>query len=132
MTRQHFEENTAEAVNVAAAINRSAGRLFGAHVRCCAQSESSSRELLVGYCLNRACNAEVGHHSVSVRKQNITRLDVAVDEALRVGMGESVGDFGGNLQCLTNWKRTVSLELFLESWPFHIRHDVVGQSVNFS
>jgi hypothetical protein len=43
-------------------------------------------------------NPEIGDHSVSVRKQNVGRLDIPMHQPVRMRVRERVGDFACNVE----------------------------------
>jgi hypothetical protein len=47
---------------------------------------------------------------VSLRKEDVSRLDVAVNDSLAVSVGESVCNFGGDAQCLLDGKLSLALQ----------------------
>jgi hypothetical protein len=41
-------------------------------------------------------HTEIGHHGVTPAEQDVLRLDVPVNYAFSVGIGERIGDFDGH------------------------------------
>ena len=97
-SRKHLEQDTAEAVHVRARIGRQAEGLLGTHVPRRADGLARLRDREIAGGADRARDAEIGNHRVVRREQNVFRLDVAVDDALRVGERERVSDVAGNVQ----------------------------------
>ena len=99
LSREHLEQHAAQAVHVAARVGRHPEGLLGTHVsrRSDGLTRLGDRQVAGG--TDRARDAEIGDHGVIRREQDVFRLDVAVDDALRVGEGERVSHVGGDVQC---------------------------------
>jgi hypothetical protein len=78
--------------------------------------------------LHRQRDAEVGDERMTTLEENVLGLDVAVDDAERVGRTQRVGDFARNTQGVTEWQLAFPLESRPQRLTRHIRHDVVEQS----
>ena len=85
----HLVQHRAQAEQVGARIGLLAQRLLGGHVQRRAGDEAGARQLHV---VGDAGQAEVGQLDAIVRRlqQDVARLDVAVDQPLRVGRGQPV------------------------------------------
>ena len=94
--REHLVHHAAERVHVGAAVEGVAGRLLGAHVDRRADDEPGDGEPLVRGGADRAGDAEVGDDRVARLEQHVAGLDVAVDDAVVVRVGERVGDLAGD------------------------------------
>ena len=99
LSREHLEQHAAQAVHVAARVGRHPEGLLGTHVsrRSDGLTRLGDRQVAGG--TDRARDAEIGDHGVIRREQDVFRLDVAVDDALRVGERERVSHVGGDVQC---------------------------------
>ena len=82
--------------------------------------------------LHRERDAEVGHQCVPVLQQDVFGLDVAVDDALGVGMLQRVGDFTRDAQRVGNRQLSLAFEALAERLAAHERHHVVQQGVGFT
>ncbi len=95
---QHLVEDHAQAVDVAAGVDvvRLAARLFGRHVGRRAHDLAVRRHrLAVGVALGEA---EVGDVRPALAvEEDVRRLDVAVDDAVVVGVLQGVGHLGDEL-----------------------------------
>src|SRR5262249_42102993 len=72
--------------------------------------------------------AEVGDPDAldAVLQQDVSRLDVAVHQALGVGGGQAGGDLPADAQHLPQRHRPTAVELLLERWSIDELHDQVG------
>ncbi len=61
------------------------------------------------------------------RQQDVLRLDVAVNDAALVGVGDRVGDLAQEAQCGDHRVAIAALETAPERLPLDVRHDVVQQ-----
>ena len=94
---EHLVADDAERVEIAAAVDLAvARRLLGRHVGRRADRDAGGGEPRVRALLDRARDAEVGHHRAAVIlvEQDVVGLDVAVDHAARMRVGERVRDLG--------------------------------------
>jgi hypothetical protein len=132
MSREHLEENAAKTVDVAAPVYLSSRRLLWTHIRCGADGNARACQLLVACYFNRSSDSKISDDSVSMREQNVARLDVAVDEPLGVRICECVGNFACYFESVSNGKRTFALDLLFEGRSLDKRHDVIRQAVNFA
>jgi hypothetical protein len=69
---------------------------------------------------------------VAVLEQDILRLDVAVDHALRVGVGQRLRRFAGDPDGLVDGKLLLAVEPGAERLALHERHDVVQEPVGLA
>jgi hypothetical protein len=93
---RHFEQHNAKRINVGRRSKRAAAQLFRRHVG------DRPRELTAGcsgFSASRrtirkldARETEVGNHGAVSREQDVSALEVSVDDAGLVGGVESIGD----------------------------------------
>ena len=96
---EHLVEHAAEGVDVAPAIDVAlAGRLLGAHVRRRAEATPVSVRRSSPAAVDGPRDAEVGDDGVALLEQDVLGLDVAMDDAVRVGVAERVGDLAGDAE----------------------------------
>jgi len=69
---------------------------------------------------------------MSLREQDIGRLDVTVHDTSAVRVVESLRNITGKVQGLLQRQPTVTVDPFPERLPLHVRHHVVEESVSFS
>ena len=81
---------------------------------------------------DRARNAEVGHHRVAAAQQDVGRLDVAVDDAALVRIGQRLGDFARDLERVLDRQLGLALDPVPQGLAFHVRHDVVEQALGLA
>ena len=101
LTCQHFVKDTAETVRIAPAVNLSVTEeLLGAHIRRSAGSSHACAGELTHPCqVNHPCYSEIREDGVTRGKENIFRLDVPVNYALRVSIGECVCRVSSDTAC---------------------------------
>jgi hypothetical protein len=95
---QHLVQHAAERVDVAPSVERPlAHGLLGAHVHRRPQRQPGLRQPPLGARLaHRAGDPEVGEQHPVALEQDVLGLDVAVDDSLRVRVGERAGDAAGD------------------------------------
>ncbi len=98
LTRKHLVEHTGQAVDVAPGINRLSHRLLGTHVGRSAYRETDDCELGFVLGAESACDAEVGQECMPTGEEDVLRLDVAVHDAVLVGISQPVGYFAHDLE----------------------------------
>ena len=95
MAGHHGVENDAQRKNIRTAIHAFAAELFGSHI--CGRAHHLTRKGQLAQI--QLGDAEVGNLGVSVfGDQDVRRLDVTVDYALRVRIVERLGQFFGELE----------------------------------
>src|SRR5438132_9408103 len=65
-------------------------------------------------------------------EENVLRLQIAVDDAVRVGILERVGDGDGDANSLIYWKLLVAVESRAERLPLDERHYIEEQPVRLA
>ena len=75
---------------------------------------------------------EVGHQGTAVVQQDVLGLDVAVNDAVPVGVIERPGHLGGNPHRLGNRQLLLALEPLAQRLPRHERHRVPEQPVHLA
>ena len=85
---EHLVEHAAQRVDIAARIRLIARRLLGTHVRRSADAHARARESLADGRVQRARDAKVGDERMPGSEENVLRLDVAMDDAVLVRVGE--------------------------------------------
>jgi hypothetical protein len=66
------------------------------------------------------------------RQQDVLWFDVAVHDALAVGVGERVRDVHRHVQRIRQGQRALLHEALPQRFPFDVRHDVVQQAADFA
>ena len=74
--------------------------------------------------LERAGNPKIGEVGVRSGEQDVVGLDVAVDHALRVRVGQPISHFTQNLHGFADRQRTRPANASAERFAFDVRHDV--------
>ena len=104
------------------------GRLLRRHVRRGSERDPGGREPLTTRGLaQRLGNAEVHDERVPAREQHVVRLDVAMRDAVRVGVGERVHDLHEDLHRVVDRQLAVPGEPVAQRLAFHVRHHIVEE-----
>ena len=69
-------------------------------------------------------DAEVGDDGVAALEQDVLRLDVAVDDAVGVGVAQRVGDLAGDLERVVDGELLFAVEPVAEGLALDEGHDV--------
>ena len=77
-------------------------------------------------------DAEVGDHGLPARQHDVLRLDVAMDDAVLVGVLQGAADFAGDLERGVERKLLFPREPLPERLALGERHHVVEQAVGLS
>ena len=117
--RKHFVEHDAKRPQVAARIGLFAPHLLGRHVGGRAERRALEGELQRCRELRQA---EVEDLDGLVGDDQVAWLDIAVDDALRVGLGEPLGHLRRNLNRGVD-VQPASLQLVLQRLTVVVRHD---------
>ncbi len=124
-TGQQLVENNAQTEYVAAAINPMAlaARLFRAHVTGCAGKCRSTADVFLA-----KRQSEIGDVRLAgCIEENVSGLDVAVDQALAMGIVQRLRDSRDQFRRLRNRKRSV-VNPFRERLALNeLRHNVAGK-----
>ena len=110
---------------------RIAGPLLGSHVGRRPQHHAERGgpgPARAGRGAERLGDAEVGHHGGAGGEEDVVGLDVAVDDAVLVGVGEGPGHVAEQAHHLGEWERTPR-EPRAERLALDVGHGVVGQPV---
>ena len=79
-----------------------------------------------------ARDAEVGDQRVPVCEQDVLRLDVAMDDALRVRVVQGLGRPRARSERVVERELLLALEPLPQRLAVHVRHDVVEQAAGFA
>ena len=80
----------------------------------------------------RPGDAEVGHQRVPAAEQDVLRLDVAMDDALPVGVGQRVGDLARDLQRVLHRELGLARQAVPQRLALDVGHDVVEEAVGLA
>jgi hypothetical protein len=127
---EHLVEHAAQAVEIGAGVDVGAHALLGAHVARRPDGEAWEREPLVerGH-VERPRDAEVGDHRLAGLEQDVLRLDVAVDDALPVGIRERRRRPARDPDRLEDREGAVPGEPLAQRFPRDPRHHVIEDPV---
>jgi hypothetical protein len=130
---EHLVQQAAERVLVAAAVEiLVASRLFGTHVAGCADRDARLGEGGPARRGDRPRDAEVRDDRVPALQQDVLRLDVAVDDAVRVSVVERVGHLASDLQRVRDGQLPIAREPVTQRLSLHEGHHVEEESVGFA
>ncbi len=125
LARDHLVDHAAERVDVSSPVDvgGSAG-LLGTHVlrRADRQAGPGDRLLVASH---RPGDPEVGHHGVPIGDQDVGRLDVAVDEASLVGIGQRLGHLAPEAKGLAHRELLLAGKTRRKRLALDYRHHVV-------
>ena len=132
---QHLIHHDRQAVDVGALVELGqAGRLFRTHIARRAHGESGARQIRAPGRAHGFRNAEVRHDGMALQEEDVFGLDVAVQDAHPVRVGQCVGDGLRDRQRLLLRERSArrSLELLAQRAAIDVRHDVVEEPAGFA
>ena len=132
LTTQHLVQGARQTVLVAATVHRGTGGLFRAHVLRCSHDHTGQRELLRARGVQGPCDAEIGNHGLPAGQHDVFRLDIAVDDAVLVGVLQGAADFAGDLERGVEWQLLFPREPLPERLALGERHHVVQQATGRS
>jgi hypothetical protein len=104
-------------------------RLLGTHVARSAESESGSGEPGAARRVHGPRDAEVGDHRVPLGEEDVLRLDVAVDDAAPVGVGQRIRDGHGDRQGVLDGHRVPAVEQRAQRAALEVGHHVVEERI---
>ena len=127
---QHLVQHHAEGVDVGARVQVLTGGLLGAHVLGRAETHARLRQPTAFPSTPGQRDAEVGHHRPAVVEQDVVRLDVAVDQAMVVGVVERAGDFRGDADGIVHRQLDLALEPGAERSALDVGHYVEHRALD--
>ena len=130
---EHLVGYRAERVDVGSRSDVAlAHRLLGAHVLRSAERETRLCHALAASLFHGERDSKIGHECMTVLKENVLRLDVAVHDAAAVRIIERVGGFARYSNGIRYGKLLVTIQSTAERLTFHVRHDIVQQAIRAS
>jgi hypothetical protein len=128
MAQEHLVQHAAKAVDVAAFVDLLGTRcLLRTHVPHGAEGHPGPGQTLTTRCTHGTGDAEVRDDRLASGKQHVLRLDVAVDDAVGVGVAERTRDLLGHPDRLVERESSLFRQPDPERWPIDERHDVIQQ-----
>ncbi len=119
---EHLVEDDSERVDIAPAVDAEALRLLGREVGRRSHDEAGLSDVVVSADSPR--DAEVGHLHLAVPgEKDVARLDVAVDDAVAMGIAESLRDVGGDGGGPHRRERSLASDDRREGLPVDVLHD---------
>jgi hypothetical protein len=117
-------QHAGQRVDVASPVERAVAGLLGAHVRRRAGDRALLGDLLAR-AVDRARDAEVGHHRVTAGEENVLRLDVAVHDPSLVRVGQRAGDLAPDAHRFFDREPVVRRQPLPQRLTLDEGHDVV-------
>jgi hypothetical protein len=120
----HFVRHRAERVDVGAVVDiRITRGLLRGHIRGRPERHADGGESTFGFGLaDRLRDAEIGDDGVMAREQHVVGLDVAMDHAARVRVGQRVGDVLEDPDRVAHRKLAFARQAGPERLALHERH----------
>ena len=127
--RQHLGAEDAYRVQVTAVVGVGIGRdLFRRHVRGCAERHTGRGETgRPGRGADRLRDSKVRHQGVMAREQHVVGLAVAMDDAVRVGVGQGIHHIAQHPHHLGHRQFPAAAELGAQRLALDEGHGVVGE-----
>ena len=97
-----------------------------------AQREPRFRHATAGRRSHCQRDAEIGHHRPTVVQQDVLRLDVSVDHAVRVRVVQCTGHIAGNAHGFVHAELRFAIESRSQRLTVDERHHVVQKSIRFA
>src|SRR5688572_19030262 len=107
-------------------------RLLRAHVRGCAYREARARHAACVGWVQRECDAEVGDERLSLLKEHVLWLYVAVDDVVAVRVVERGCDLASDLKRFVDRQLQLPIESAAERFSLRQRHHVVEAAVRLT
>ena len=125
LPREHLVQHAGQAVDVAARVHVAAPRrLLGAHVGRRADREAGLGQLLGAGRAQRAGDAEVGDDRLVAVEEDVLGLDVTVDDAAAVRVGQRAGHVAGDSERVLDRKLLLPREARAQRLPSDAWHRV--------
>ncbi len=131
---QHLIPDDAQGVDVGAMIRLGIRRrLLRRHIGWRSQRYARGGELLATRRFaHRLGDAKVSDQRVATREQHVVGLDVSVNHAARMRVGQRVGDLAQDPGCFGNRKLAVADQPLPQRLAFDIGHDIVQETVGLT
>ena len=131
---EHLVRHGAERIDITAGADLAlAHRLFGRHVRGRAERHAGLRHPAAARLLHRQRDAEVGDEGRAFLEQDVLGLDVAMDDAVAVGVVERTRHFLREADGVVDGELLLAAEAAARSdSPATIRHDIVEEPVGLA
>jgi len=129
LAHQHLIQHAPQAVHIGARIDSAAPhQLLGAHISQRPYGVAPGERVAAGGA-DRARDTEVGHPGVISGQEDVFGLDVAMDDAVRVCVGQRIADLEGDAQRFLEWQALLPLQAGPQGLALDVRHHVVAQPV---
>ena len=130
---EHFIKHGGERIDVGASVDHAiAGRLLGRHVLRRAERQSGLGDPPAAGIRDGQRDAEVGDDRLPVLEQDVLGLEVAVDDAVTVGVVERIGDGHRDANGVVDRKLLLALQPVPQRLALDVRHDVEQQPLGFA
>ena len=88
LAAEHLVQHAAERIQIASAVDLTAHRLFRAHIGWSAEGEPHPGQPLGSGSGDGVGDSEIGEYGLATFQQNVLGLDVAMNDAVLVGIGQ--------------------------------------------
>ena len=128
LAREHLVGHRRQGVLVGPRVDLAlGGGLLGAHVVRGAEGEAGLGDARSAGLGDGERDAEVGDHRLARLEEDVLGLEVAVDDAAGMGVGQGVAEQGHQADGLVHRELALALEPGAERLAFDVRHDVVKE-----
>lgn len=118
LTREHLVGHGSEGVDIASCIDVALTRsLFRAHVLRSSQRQAGLSQPATARVRDRDCDSEIGDDRLPIVKEDVLRLDIAVNDSVSMCVVECAGDFARQPHCLIDWKLPLAMQPAAEDSP---------------
>jgi hypothetical protein len=138
-TGEHFVQEAAERVHIAASVDLLAHGLLWAHVRGCTEGHSdlsealrTSRRTIAAAVGKGLRDAEIGDDRHAVGQEDVFRLDVAMNHAVAVRVVDGTTHNGSYPDGFVDRQGTVPLDARAQRFAVDERHDVEERAAHLS
>jgi hypothetical protein len=126
LSRQHFEEDASEAVEIAAAVEmRFSPPLFRTLVMRGADNMALSRQTLI-HGGGGSDDSKIGQIGMSGLQKDVCGFDVTMNQAMFVSMVEGIGYLTGDPDCQIEGEAPLLFQSFPNRLALYMGHHVIG------
>ena len=134
LSSEQLVQDAAQTVHVAPGVERSVAQgLLRAHVLGGPYPNAPVREPLAApTAAHRQGDPEVRDHRLAFMEQDVLRLDIPMDHAVRVRVVEGRGGVPSDADRLLDWKQLLAVEPLAQGFALHVRHHVEEEPIRLA
>ncbi len=133
LAREHLVQHAADRVEIAPSVQLpGGGGLLRAHVGGSAEGEPRLGQAVLAGSRDGARHPEVGHDRFLSLQQDVFRLDVAVDDAVRMGVAQGAQHLGGDPHGPVERKRALARHPLPKGLALHVGHGIPQPTRRFA